>query len=197
MIKKNEGNNTEVKLIVGLGNPGKQYEKTRHNLGFIMLDQYVEEKKLDDYKSKFNGLYTVEVKDNEKIIYLKPQSYMNLSGGVVQKYMKFFKIPASNLFVLCDDLDQPNGKYKLKATGSSGGHNGLKDIELVLGTKDYKRLKLGISSNKQIDTKDYVLGKFSKEETKNNDEVSKTIMSIIEDFPKLDFQKLMNKYNGK
>lgn len=186
-----------MKLIVALGNPGKEYENTRHNLGFIMLDKYLENKNVDPYKNKFNGLYTQSTENGEKIIYLKPQSYMNLSGGVVRKYMDFFKIKVEDIFVICDDLDLNVGNYKLKTTGSSGGHNGLKDIESQIGTIEYKRLRLGIANNKELDTKDYVLGKFSKQETEINNEMSKIVDKILDDFLVLDFAKLMNQYNHK
>lgn len=184
-----------MKLVVGLGNPGKEYEKTRHNIGFYMLDKYLGNN--DVWKDKFNGLYKEKVINGEKVIFLKPQSYMNLSGGVVRKYVDFFKIPIDNILIISDDLDLPVGTYRLKPSGSSGGHNGLKDIEQKLGTKNYKRLKIGISNNKLIDTKDYVLGKFSKEELDTYQSLSSIVVNIINDYFTLEFSALMNKYNHK
>lgn len=186
-----------MKLIVALGNPGREYYNTRHNLGFIMLDKYVEKKGLSAYKSKFNGLYTTDTINGEKVIYMKPQSYMNLSGGVVKKYMNFFNIDVDDILILCDDLDLATGTFKLKSVGSSGGHNGLKDIELQVKTKEYKRLKLGIMNNKNMSTKDYVLSNFSKEEKIVNDSVSEIVNDILDDYLIMDFVKLMNKYNRK
>ena len=122
---------------------------------------------------------------------------MNLSGGVVRKYVDFFKIPIDNILIISDDLDLPVGTYRLKPSGSSGGHNGLKDIEQKLGTKNYKRLKIGISNNKLIDTKDYVLGKFSKEELDTYQSLSSIVVNIINDYFTLEFSVLMNKYNHK
>ena len=101
-----------MKLVVGLGNPGKEYEKTRHNIGFYMLDKYLGSN--DAWKDKFNGLYKEKVINGEKVIFLKPQSYMNLSGGVVRKYVDFFKIPIDNILIISDDLDLPVGTYRLK-----------------------------------------------------------------------------------
>lgn len=186
-----------MKLIVGLGNPGKEYEKTRHNMGFMFLDHYAKEKGLEINKKKFNGLYIDFVNNGEKTILLKPQTYMNLSGESVRAFVDFFKIPVEDILVISDDLDIKIGKYKLRPTGSSGGHNGLKNIELHLGTQNYKRLKIGISHDKDIDTKDYVLGSISKENQEIINDLKKTVNNIIDDFYKLDFEKLMAKYNHK
>lgn len=184
-----------MKLIVGLGNPGKKYENTRHNIGFDVIDAYLKENNLALIKKKFNGLYLETLINNEKVIFLKPQKYMNLSGEVVKKYVDFFKIKPLDILIVHDDLDQTLGKIKLKQNSSSGGHNGIKDIENNLGTREYKRLKIGISKNKLIDTKDYVLGKFSKEERILLDESINICLNIIDDFFKLNFNDLMNKYN--
>ena len=187
-----------MKLIVGLGNPGKEYEKTRHNIGFIMIDKYLDYKNVDGtWKSKNNGLYVQTIINGEKIIFLKPQSYMNLSGGVVKSFVDFFKINLNDILVVSDDLDLNVGNFKLKDKGSSGGHNGLKDIEKALGSQNYKRLKVGISNNKNYDTKDYVLSKFSKEDLDTYDKLFDEIKFVIDDYLNIDFASLMNKYNRK
>ena len=183
-----------MKLIVGLGNPGKEYENTRHNIGFFMVDSYLGNV---DWKEKFNGLYYQTVIFSEKVIFLKPCMYINLSGEVIRKYVDYFKIDISDIFIIHDDLDLDTGMYRLRATGRSAGHNGLKNIEKCLGTQEYKRLKIGISNNKNIDTKDYVLGKISSDDMKEFNNISRTVNSIIEDFVKDDFNILMNKYNHK
>lgn len=185
-----------MKLIVGLGNPGKEYDSTRHNVGFFLIDNYAKNNNMSIDKEKFNGKYNQLIIGGEKVILLKPQSYMNLSGGVVRKYVDFFKIALEDILIISDDLDMPIGKIKLRPTGSSGGHNGLKDIERNLNSKNYKRLKIGISNNKNIDTKDYVLGKFSKEEQKILDEIKTKSNSILNDFINgKSFDNLMNLYN--
>lgn len=184
-----------MKLIVGLGNPGKQYEKTRHNVGFDVIDAYLNNKGQHNYKDKFQGLYNEININNEKVIFLKPQKYMNLSGEVVKKYVDFFKISTNDILVIQDDLDQELGKIKLKQNSSSGGHNGIKNIELHLGTKDYKRLKIGISNDKNKDTKDYVLGKMNSEERKIINKTIEECLDILDDYLKMDFDSLMNKYN--
>lgn len=179
-----------MKLIVGLGNPGKEYEQTRHNAGFMCIDKYAKKYNLT-FKEKFNGLYT---KYND-VILLKPQKYMNLSGEVIKKYIDFYKIPIENILIIHDDLDIELGKIKIKYKGSSGGHNGLKNIELNLNTKQYKRIKIGISKN-NINKIDYVIGKMPKEEYNILNKVTDKVVDIIDDYLKLTFDNLMNKYNG-
>lgn len=184
-----------MKLIVGLGNPGKEYENTRHNIGFMVLDDYANKKNLTFAKSKDGGLYIKTCIENEEVILLKPQKYINLSGEVVIKFVKFYKINIDDILIINDDLDIELGKYKLKYKGSSGGHNGLKNIELHLGTQQYKRLKIGISNNKLLDTKDYVLGKLSSDEKLKLQTVINISSEIIDDYLHINFDKLMNKYN--
>lgn len=186
-----------MKLIVGLGNPGKEYEKTRHNIGFMVLDSYALSHNLTFNKEKFNGIYTEFFHNEEKIILLKPQSFINLSGEVIHKFVDFFKISVDDIFIIHDDLDLEVGTFKLKPSGSSAGHNGLKNIELHLGTQKYKRLKIGISNNKMIDTKDYVLGKISKEESVLFEDIFLLSRQIINDYLNISFDLLMNRYNIK
>ena len=186
-----------MKLIVGLGNPGREYEKTRHNIGFMTIDKYADKLGVSITKDKFNGLYGETTISGEKVILLKPQAYINLSGEVIRKYVDFFKINVEDILIIHDDLDLAVGTYKIKQKGSSGGHNGLKNIELHLGTQEYKRIKVGISNNKMMDTKDYVLGKLSKEDSDKIEEVKDIVMDILDDYFKMDFDSLMAKYNHK
>lgn len=122
---------------------------------------------------------------------------MNLSGTVVRKFMQFYKINAKDILVVSDDLDLPSGSFRLRSKGSSGGHNGLKNIEENIGTNAYKRLKIGISNNKEMDTKDYVLGKISKSDLEKIDKVIKKTPKILDDYLNMTFTELMNKYNTK
>ena len=187
-----------MKLIVGLGNPGKEYADTRHNVGFSFLDTYLASHHIEDkWVSKFDGKYLQTTLFGEKVLFLKPQTFMNLSGNSVRKIVDFFHIDVSDILVVSDDLDLLVGNFKLKMSGSCGGHNGLRDIENKLGTTEYKRLKIGISNNKDIDTKDYVLGKFSKEDREILDETYKTCINIIDDYFKMNFDLLMGKYNKR
>ena len=182
-------------MIVGLGNPGKEYENTRHNVGFMAIDK-IALKNHVTLNSK-NGIYTIFEKEDEKILLLKPLTYMNLSGEAVKALMQYYKIAVSDILIISDDLDMPTGKIKLKYKGSSGGHNGLKNIEQHLKTQEYKRLKIGISNNKNYDTKDYVLGRFSIEEKEKIDSVLNTVIDIFDDFCINSFENVMNKYNKK
>lgn len=186
-----------MKLIVGLGNPGKEYDNTRHNIGFFMIDKYLESKGNYLYKLKFNGLYFLTDIEGEKVIFLKPQSYMNLSGEVVKKFVDFYKISIDDILIISDDLDLKVGNFKLKDKGSSGGHNGLKNIELHLGTQGYKRLKIGIANDKSIDTKDYVLGKFHKSDFQIFEKLSDVVNHILDDYFVEAFDVLISKYNRK
>ena len=186
-----------MKLIVGLGNPGKEYENTRQKAGFRFIDSYAKAKNLSFNKEKFNGLYTDFLQNGEKIILLKPQKYMNLSGEVIKAYLDFFKIEVNNTLIIVDDLDTEVGKIKLRYKGSSGGHNGLKNIENHLKTQDYKRLKIGISNDKNKDSIDYVIGKVPVEELNLMNSVNKKAESLIDDFLSMNFDNVMNKYNSK
>jgi PTH1 family peptidyl-tRNA hydrolase len=186
-----------MKLIVGLGNPGLLYKNTRHNIGFQVVDAVASLYNFKINKSKFGGLYFQINIDGEEVIFLKPQKYINLSGEIVKKYKDYFNININDILIVHDDLDIPLGKYKLKSSGSSAGHNGLKDIEKNLNTEDYKRLKIGISNDKNINTKNYVLGKFQKSEKLEIERVIKETSNIIKDYLNMSFVDLMNKYNKK
>ena len=186
-----------MKLIVGLGNPGREYENTRHNIGFRFLDHFAEQQGILINKNKFNGDYIKTRIFGEDVILLKPLCYMNLSGEVVFQYINYFKVNVDDILVISDDLDLYIGNYKLKSKGSAGGHNGLKSIEHHLDTQDYKRLKIGISNNKLISTKDYVLGKFSKDEEEELKKMYPIIDEILEKFIVEDFYTLVSKYNTK
>lgn len=185
-----------MKLLVGLGNPGKEYEQTRHNIGFKTLELFATRHQIEIVKKKFSGLYGEGSIGTEKVILLKPQSYINLSGEVIRKFVDFFKIPLEDVLIIHDDLDLPVGKFKLKENGSSGGHNGLKNIELHFHTQHYRRLKIGISNDKSIETKDYVLGKLSLSEQAELKKVQDVLQNLLDDYFEYDFSKLMNLYNG-
>ncbi|MCI6266310.1 MAG: aminoacyl-tRNA hydrolase [Erysipelotrichaceae bacterium] len=186
-----------MKLIIGLGNPGSEYEDTRHNVGFQLLDYLSSKKGIEINKRKFNGLYGEIFINGEKVLLLKPLSYMNLSGSVVSKFVSFFKISFDDILVIQDDLDMNFGKIKIVYNSSSGGHNGIKDIERCLGSRKYARLKIGIANDKSIDTKDYVLGKFNEEEQVVLRKDYEKLVNVIEDFCSISLDKLMSKYNNK
>ena len=183
-----------MKLIVGLGNPGKKYEKTRHNCGFMAIDFYASKNNLE-FKNKFNGLYSEQTINNEKIIFLKPQTYMNLSGNCILKFVNFYHIDINDILVIYDDIDFEVGTFKIKRNGSAGGHNGIKSIINMLNTEEIKRVRIGISKN-TIPLEDYVLQKFSKEDYEKVSNLLPEISNAIDDFMICDIDTLMMKYNG-
>ena len=180
-----------MKLIVGLGNPGKEYELTRHNIGFMALDHFLGNV---TFKKKNNALFYEKNINDEKVIFLKPITFMNDSGSAVKYFLNYFNISIEDLLVIYDDMDFDLGNFKLRKFGSSAGHNGIKSIIANLNTEDFKRIRIGISKSK-FNSIDYVLGKFNKEEMLILNNLFNTIDNVIEDFLILDFDKLMNKYN--
>lgn len=186
-----------MKLVVGLGNIGKEYEGTRHNVGFMAIDAIAQANNTTIETEKFGGKYTILHKFGEKILLLKPQRFINLSGEVLKKFVDFYDIALEDIWVIGDDLDLPVGTFRLRYQGGSGGHNGLKNIELHLKSQQYKRMKIGISNNKNIDTKDYVLGKFSPEEKKEIDDIIHLVPQIFDDFLTKAYDNVMNQYNKK
>ncbi len=182
-----------MKLIVGLGNPGKEYKNTRHNVGFMVIENYISSNSLV-MKEKFNGEYAEATIGNEKVIFLRPLSYMNLSGEVVYKFKDYFKIDIEDIFVIYDDISFELGTYKLKSSGSAGGHHGIENIIHMLKSENVKRMKIGISKNNKV-LKNYVLGKFGITDRKTLKKVIDESYDIINDFCRIDFEKLMSKYN--
>ena len=178
-----------MKLVVGLGNPGKDYENTRHNIGFMVLDSILKDVK---WKEKFDGLYYKE----DDVVYLKPLTYMNVSGFAVEKAANFFKIDPEDILIIQDDLDLPFNTFKLKRNSTAGGHNGIKSIIACLGTDSFLRLKIGIAHDRSIDTKDYVLSKFSKQNLEDLNSNFKLYGEIVDYFIKNDAEKTISKYNA-
>lgn len=187
-----------MKLIVGLGNIGKEYESTRHNVGFMAIDEYAKRKSVSFKNEPRLKGYIAEVFINgKKNILLKPTTYMNLSGDSIKLVMDYYKIDQDDLIIISDDLSMDIGKIRLRPSGSAGGHNGLKSIISNLGNDKFHRIKVGISNNGKIDIISYVLSKFGKEDKDIIDLSINKINDIIDDFIKgMDFNKMMNKYNG-
>lgn len=179
-----------MKLIVGLGNPGKEYDNSRHNIGFMIIDNYLGNV---NYTAKFDGLIYETNINGEKVIFLKPQTFMNNSGISVGKIVKYYDIDLNNILVIHDDLDLNFNVLKLKHNSSSGGHNGIKSIISHLGSQEFNQFKFGISNEYKKDVIDFVLGKFSHEELNNiNYQVSN---DIIESFIINGIEKSMSDYN--
>lgn len=179
-------------LIVGLGNPGNEYKETRHNIGFMSVDALADKLNVS-WKEKFKGEY-LSFGDGYM---LKPMTYMNLSGESVQKASSFFKVEVDKILVIHDELDLPYGTAALKKGGGLAGHNGLKSIAQLLGTKEFLRLRLGIGRPKHGDVSNFVLSKFSNEETPVLDNYVSESTNIISELVKNGFQKSATKYSRK
>ena len=184
-----------MKLIVGLGNPGKEYAGTRHNCGFMVIDRLASKLNVDVDQNKFKGLYAKVKYHGEDIILLKPQTYMNLSGESVNAVMNFFKIDKDDLLVIYDDLDMPVGKLRLRKTGSAGGHNGIKNIIAHLNSQDFKRIRVGIDRHKYMNVADYVLSRFSKVESEAIEQGIENATNAVLDYLDNGFNHAMNYYN--
>lgn len=185
-----------MKMIIGLGNPGKQYENTRHNIGFQVIDELANRLDAPAMQSKFNGMYTVIHRPEGKVVLVKPLTFMNLSGECVRPLMDYYNIDVEDILVLYDDLDFPPGELKMRQKGSAGGHNGMKSLIAHLGTDQFKRVRLGIGRpTNGMKIADYVLSNFSKEESSSiQDMVGKSADACI-DYLQTSFLEVMNKYN--
>lgn len=188
-----------MKLIVGLGNIGKEYEATRHNIGFMLLDYLKDDWNLEFKEEKaFKGYVASKVIDGVKTYFLKPTTYMNLSGDAVQTLASYYKIEVEDILVIYDDMDLPVGESRYKKKGSSGGQNGMGDIILKLGTDKIARLKIGIGKGQgYLKGKDYVLSKFDAEEAVIVKEQIKEQEEGVRFFIKTDIEKTMNEMNSK
>ncbi|MBQ7793374.1 MAG: aminoacyl-tRNA hydrolase [Clostridia bacterium] len=153
-------------IIAGLGNPGREYEMTRHNIGFHFIDYFADKYKVKVSKLKYKGLWGEANIGGEKVLLIKPQTYMNLSGECIGEFCSFFKIPPQNVIIISDDVSLNCGNIRIRTKGSAGGHNGLKSIIQHLSSDEFMRVKIGVGSceDKGIELADYVLGRFSKSE---------------------------------
>jgi peptidyl-tRNA hydrolase, PTH1 family len=186
-----------LKLLVGLGNPGREYEQTRHNVGFMVIDELAKRWNLSYNQTKFNGLFSSHIVGTEKVILCKPLTYMNLSGECVRPLMDYFKMDIDDLLVIYDDLDLPVGKIRLRVKGSAGGHNGIKSLIHHLGTDQFKRIRIGIGrpQNGQKVT-DYVLGRFISEEQPDIQHAIIRAADACEKFMTEPFLQVMNEFNA-
>ena len=186
-------------LVVGLGNPGKQYEATRHNMGFDTIDVLVERHKIPQGGVKFNAMYGSGFIGGEKVIFMKPLSFMNLSGGPVQEMAAYFKIdPESQLIIIQDDIDLEPGQLRIRKKGSAGGHNGIKHIIQQLGTQTFVRIKVGVGAKpKGWDLADHVLGRFGSDERKLVEEAQERACKAVEMILADSVDAAMNQFNKK
>ena len=185
-------------LVAGLGNPGKKYDKTRHNAGFMAIDYIKDKLCVKTEKQKFNALVSEATISGKRVLLLKPQTFMNLSGQSLEETCDFYKIPIENVIVIYDDISLEPGKIRIRRKGSAGGHNGIKSIISSLDGENFPRIKIGVGKkpNKDYDLASWVLSAFSKEDMEevlcSLDKVYESLKLILED----DYEKAMNLYNS-
>jgi len=186
-----------MKVVVGLGNPGPRYAQTRHNVGFMVLDQILRQCPGPEQREKFAALFYRVFIDEQPLALLKPTTFMNLSGKAVHYWMEQEKIPLENVLVITDDINLPFGTIRLKTKGSDGGHNGLKDIQNILQTTSYNRFRFGVGADfgqgRQID---YVLGEWNEDEKKELPERFEKASALIKSFVLAGVNITMNEFNG-
>jgi PTH1 family peptidyl-tRNA hydrolase len=185
-----------MKIVVGLGNPGSRYAGTRHNVGYAVIDSLA----LSPRASRFQGRYQAQVaeltEDGGKILLVKPETFMNLSGQCVRQVVDFYQLPPEDLLVVCDDVNLPLGKLRFRARGSHGGHNGLRDIQNHLGTNEYSRLRIGVSAAEDKDLVDHVLGRFRPTEKAAIQEAVAVAAQAVMVWTERGIDVCMNQYNG-
>lgn len=185
-----------MKLIVGLGNPGKDYALTRHNIGFMAVDKLAADLNIDITKNKFKALYGEGTYKGEKIVLLKPMTYMNLSGESVREAMTWYKPDMADIFVAYDDMDIPLGSLRLRQKGSAGGHNGIKSLIQHLGTQEFNRLRMGVGRpHPGTDVIKHVLTNFRKEEVPPVEDLVSKMKPLIDCIITDGFMKAMNRFN--
>ncbi|MGV8146043.1 MAG: aminoacyl-tRNA hydrolase [Alkaliphilus sp.] len=183
-------------IIVGLGNPGKKYNETRHNVGFHAIDLLAKRNSIEIKKIKFKALYGEGRIANEKVILVKPQTFMNLSGQSLREVMQFYKIDMDRLIVIYDDIDIKTGSIRIRIKGSAGTHNGMRSIIYQLQDDSFCRVRIGIGKPENRDLADFVLSRFTKEEAPLMNEAIKNAALTVETIIQESIEEAMNKYNG-
>ena len=193
-----EKKDADIWLIAGLGNPGLQYEKTRHNAGFMAADKIAEKYGVQFTKRKFDSIYGEFTLGKTKVLLLKPQTYMNNSGSAVSAAAKFYKIPTDRIIIMFDDISLDVGKLRMRRKGSHGGHNGIKDIIELMGTDEIMRIKIGVGerTNRDYDLKDWVLGKIPAEVLPDFEKALDRAADAAAEIIQNGIDSAMNKYNG-
>lgn len=185
-----------MKMIVGLGNPGKEYDRTKHNTGFMTLEAFLRRQGYELSRTKFEGRYSKQKLDNQDVLFLEPQTYMNESGRSVGQFAQFYHIAPSDIMIIQDDMDMPIGKLRLRTDGRSGGHNGIKSIISALGTTKFNRLKIGIRHPEGATVVSWVLTPFNAAQQELMDQAFASAGDLLSDFiADKDSQYLMNQYN--
>lgn len=184
-------------IIVGLGNPGKQYENTRHNIGFITIEQIAEKHGISVTKIKHKALVGEGRISDQKVLLVKPQTFMNLSGNSVREILEYYKEDVANLVVIYDDIDIPAGAVRIRKKGSAGTHNGMRSILYDIKSDQFPRIRIGIGGERKMPLDRYVLGGFTKEEKPLMEEAVMTAVQAVECMVQKGIEKAMNEYNVK
>ncbi len=185
-----------IKLVVGLGNPGSKYQGTRHNIGFELVDRLARGGTAAVFAAKFEGQQAEIEIDYRRVLLLKPETFMNASGRSVGQAVRFYKLPVTELLVVCDDLSLPVGKLRLRPGGSDGGQKGLRDIAAHLGTDQFPRLRIGIGDNEAVDAADYVLSRFKSTERNAIDDALILASQAVAVWVTQGIDPAMNRFNG-
>lgn len=186
-------------IIAGLGNPGREYEMTRHNIGFHFIDYLAGEYNVKVTKLKYKGLFGEARIKGEKVLLIKPQTFMNLSGDCIGQFADFYKVPPENIIIISDDVSLSNGNIRIRRSGSAGGHNGLKSIIYRLNSDNFPRVKIGVGSNEdsKMELADYVLSRFSKAEIPVLEDSIIRAAKACELIVSGNLETAMNRYNSK
>jgi PTH1 family peptidyl-tRNA hydrolase len=185
-----------MRVVVGLGNPGKQYHGTRHNVGFAVVDGLAASPSCGRFQSRFSAQIAELMEGSEKVLLVKPETFMNLSGRSVRQVVDFYQLPLEELFVVCDDVNLPLGKLRIRTKGSHGGHNGLRDIQNHLGTMDYARLRIGVDAAEEGELVDHVLGRFRPSEKPVIEEAIATAIQAVSVWVQQGLDICMNRFNA-
>jgi PTH1 family peptidyl-tRNA hydrolase len=187
----------DLKLVVGLGNPGGRYDGTRHNVGYAVVDGLAQGPHAGDARSRFQAEVIELTEGGHKVLLVKPETFMNLSGRSVRQVVDFYKVPLENVLIVCDDVNLPLGKLRFRARGTHGGHNGLRDIQAHLGTTEYSRLRIGVGAPEGSgELVDHVLGRFRPGEKPVIEEALHTAIAAVSLWLREGIQACMNEYNG-
>jgi PTH1 family peptidyl-tRNA hydrolase len=185
-----------LKLVVGLGNPGSRYKGTRHNVGFAVVNLLTESSGVGRPQERFQAEIREWRLGDDKVLLVKPQTFMNLSGRPVRQLMDFYQLPVTNLLIVCDDFNLPLGKLRFRARGTHGGHNGLRDIQSHLSSTTYSRLRIGVGAPPDAEAVDYVLGRFRPSERPVIEDTLRLAAQGVETWLRSGIEASMNQYNG-
>jgi PTH1 family peptidyl-tRNA hydrolase len=185
-----------MKVVVGLGNPGGKYAGTRHNIGFAVIDYLAESPRAGRFQLRFHGQIAELIEEGEKLLLVKPETFMNLSGRCVREVLSFYQVPVEELLVVCDDINLPLGKLRVRARGSDGGQKGLRDIQNHMGTDEYARLRIGIDAPGEADAVDHVLSRFRPSEKPVIEEAVRVAAEAVIYWAHNGVEACMNRYNA-